>query len=252
MQRFYDDKEAWAKKLDEILPPLDTDKDTTLLLAGDTGSMHKPGIMLNILETMSKRFKIVKAICGNHEFYGGSLLKTEQEIQHAVWPLKNVKFGNGCSVLDNGRTLIQTTLWTDFDKNDQTTMRHCRNSMNDYRHCGGEINEAYPMTPEDIYKRHCIELGIIKNYCQPGDIIMTHHLPSFLSIDPVYKDSDLNGAFASDLDSLILTLKPALWIHGHTHASNDYMIGTTRIISNPRGYEGGTNRKYNPTLVIEI
>jgi hypothetical protein len=29
-----------------------------------------------------------------------------------------------------------------------------------------------------------------------------------------------------------------LWTHGHVHNVNDYMIGDTRVVSNPRGYEG--------------
>jgi hypothetical protein len=29
-----------------------------------------------------------------------------------------------------------------------------------------------------------------------------------------------------------------LWTHGHTHHKFDYMIGETRIVCNPRGYEG--------------
>jgi hypothetical protein len=29
-----------------------------------------------------------------------------------------------------------------------------------------------------------------------------------------------------------------LWTHGHTHEDFDYMIGTTRVVCNPRGYVG--------------
>jgi hypothetical protein len=28
---------------------------------------------------------------------------------------------------------------------------------------------------------------------------------------------------------------PALWIHGHTHDSFDYLVGPTRIVCNPKG-----------------
>ena len=30
--------------------------------------------------------------------------------------------------------------------------------------------------------------------------------------------------------------KPALWLHGHVHNSNDYMVGGTRVVSNPKGH----------------
>ena len=36
------------------------------------------------------------------------------------------------------------------------------------------------------------------------------------------------------------------------HDSNDYMIGETRVISNPRGYYNiAENKKYEENLVIE-
>lgn len=39
---------------------------------------------------------------------------------------------------------------------------------------------------------------------------------------------------------LIEKYQPTLWIHGHTHEKADYMIGNTRIVSNPRGYNRET------------
>ena len=44
----------------------------------------------------------------------------------------------------------------------------------------------------------------------------------------------MSAAFASDLDRLMG--KAALWIHGHTHDSFDYVLNGTRVVCNPRGY----------------
>jgi len=33
-----------------------------------------------------------------------------------------------------------------------------------------------------------------------------------------------------------------LWTHGHTHEEFDYMVGTTRVVCNPRGYINYENR----------
>jgi hypothetical protein len=47
----------------------------------------------------------------------------------------------------------------------------------------------------------------------------------------------MNGAYSTDLDNWILDRRQIkLWTHGHTHESFDYMIGTTRVVCNPRGY----------------
>jgi hypothetical protein len=29
-----------------------------------------------------------------------------------------------------------------------------------------------------------------------------------------------------------------MWTHGHTHHEFDYMVGSTRVVCNPRGYIG--------------
>ena len=47
----------------------------------------------------------------------------------------------------------------------------------------------------------------------------------------------MNGAYSSDLSEFILDRPQIkLWTHGHTHDPYDYMIGSTRIVCNPRGY----------------
>jgi hypothetical protein len=58
--------------------------------------------------------------------------------------------------------------------------------------------------------------------------------------------------------------RAALWIHGHTHDSFDYVVRGTRIVANPRGYcrnahrsgqESAVdceNKAFRADLVIEI
>ena len=49
----------------------------------------------------------------------------------------------------------------------------------------------------------------------------------------------MNGGYHTDLSEFILDHPEiVLWTHGHTHEPFDYMIGTTRIVCNPRGYAG--------------
>jgi len=43
------------------------------------------------------------------------------------------------------------------------------------------------------------------------------------------------------------------WISGHVHHNNDYMIGATRMISNPRGYyPNGLNSEFNIGFEFEV
>ena len=74
----------------------------------------------------------------------------------------------------------------------------------------------------------------------------------------------MNPSFVSDLSSLMGGA--ALWIHGHTHASSDYVVAGTRVVANPRGYAGRhpvsgklhgsreqpENAEFDPLLVVEV
>ena len=71
-------------------------------------------------------------------------------------------------------------------------------------------------------------------------VVVGHHTPSHTSCHPRYKDDrEMNGGYHSDLSEFILD-RPGikLWTHGHTHEVFDYMIGSCRVVCNPRGYIG--------------
>ena len=69
-------------------------------------------------------------------------------------------------------------------------------------------------------------------------VVVGHHAPSRLSTHPRYAhDTVMNGGYSSNMDEFIEEHPQIrLWTHGHTHEDFDYMIGSTRIMCNPRGY----------------
>ena len=84
-------------------------------------------------------------------------------------------------------------------------------------------------------------------------VVMTHHGISPLSIHERYRGDNLNWAFMSDLSQEILDHGPLLWVHGHTHDSFDYVLGKTRVVVNPYGYqEVEMNPQYDSRLLIEL
>jgi hypothetical protein len=63
----------------------------------------------------------------------------------------------------------------------------------------------------------------------------------------------VNLCFVSDAESLLAGVD--LWVHGHTHDSFDYRVGTTRVLCNPRGYARDgmvENPRFDPGLGVEI
>ena len=100
-------------------------------------------------------------------------------------------------------------------------------------------------------------LRVIDDICnldQRPIVVVGHHTPSYQSIMGRYVGDKLNGAYASDLTDFIETHPQIkLWTHGHIHNSADYMIGSTRILCNPRGYYGyEENENFKPEMVVEV
>jgi len=121
-----------------------------------------------------------------------------------------------------------------------------------YNICIGEKIKEEPakFAPEDTVDDHRKMLEYIELCTAESDqkfVVVGHHAPSKLSTHPRYQhDTTMNGAYSSDLIEFIMN-RPCikLWTHGHTHDVFDYMIGTTRVSCNPRGYSGYERRADN-------
>lgn len=115
-------------------------------------------------------------------------------------------------------------------------------------------------SPEKSVTRHKNMLNaineVLKNSSENAKIVIVgHHAPCKLSTKPLYQgEFIMNGAYSSDLTELMLdNPKIKLWTHGHTHSSFDYMIGSTRIVCNPRGYYSyEENDEFDPGKIVEV
>jgi Icc-related predicted phosphoesterase len=97
-------------------------------------------------------------------------------------------------------------------------------------------------SPEDAVAEHRKFVSYIRTVIEgqfdQKFVIVGHHAPSRLSTHPRYAaDTIMNGGYSSSLDEFVIDHPQIkLWTHGHTHEDFDYMIGSTRIVCNPRGY----------------
>jgi Icc-related predicted phosphoesterase len=67
-----------------------------------------------------------------------------------------------------------------------------------------------------------------------------------------FGDDPLNAGYASALEPLIKSQQPVAWIHGHVHRAADYMLESTRVVCNPRGYPDEPSTGFDPGLVITV
>jgi hypothetical protein len=158
-------------------------------------------------------------------------------------------------------TFIGSTLWTDMNKADPLTLHAVRDMMMDYKCIRKEFEGYTTLKPHDTVMRHRQSLDYIKNVvAERGDekfVVIGHHSPSFQSVHEQYRSEYLmNGAYHSSLEEFILDRPQIkLWTHGHTHHPFDYMIGETRVVCNPRGYENdgySEDTGWNPNIVLEV
>ena len=114
-------------------------------------------------------------------------------------------------------------------------------------------------SPQDAVVDHKQMLGYIQSVIEgkfdQKFVVVGHHAPSRSSTHPRYASEELmNGGYSSSLDEYIIEHPQIkLWTHGHTHEDFDYMVGSTRVVCNPRGYDGYEERADRFQLkVVEV
>jgi predicted phosphodiesterase len=191
------------------------------------------------------KYREVIYVMGNHEHYGFQYHKTYQHLLENL-PNNVVLLENQTHTVDDV-TFIGCTLWTDMNKEDPLTMYHMTSMMSDYRQIT-MFNEAksiyHRLQPErtvaDHYRSRDYIRTVVEGQYDKKFVVVTHHAPTKVSTHPKYQhDTLMNGAYSSDLTEFILGHPQIkLWTHGHTHDPFDYMVGSTRVVCNPRGYHG--------------
>ena len=198
----------------------------------------------DFLKRCSFQFPHVVYVAGNHEFYHGKWKATLQYLRDECAKFNNVYFlENDVKVIDD-TTFIGATLWTDMNKGDPLTLHAINDMMNDFRIIRNDEHGYTKLRPAHAMYRHQQTISYLKAILPDMKdrkiVFVGHHAPSKQSTHPKYvNDYLMNGGYSSDLSEFILDHPEiVLWTHGHTHDPFDYMIGTTRIVCNPRGYGG--------------
>lgn len=241
-------------------PQAAIDAADAIILAGDidVGTQHVPWIC----ETFGS--KPVILIAGNHEFHHGGFFGRFAQLAEAAHHAR--QRGHQIHFLENGSLVLADksgegkdavrflgcTLWTDMkfwsrfpSMRNPRVQEEMKMAMPEYRLVYNELDDFAPLTTEDTISRHNTSRAWLKRELKEPSakdkgfigktVVVTHFLPSRLSISERFKKSPLNPAFASHLDALI---KPpvSLWVHGHTHDRLDYQVNGVRVYCNPRGY----------------
>ena len=218
-------------------------------------------------EYCASQFDHVIYITGNHEHYNGDYATSIPHLKSKLSYLKNLHVLEKETITLGDVTFVCGTLWTDMNREDPRTLASIRGMMNDYRVIRNSSKKVTfksympdpenpdkdfftfqerdaTFCPEDSVEDHKAMLAVIRAAVAENPagkfVVVGHHSPSRLSTKPKYEGEFIvNGAYSSDLSELMLDHPQiCMWTHGHTHHEFDYMIGTCRVVCNPRGYHG--------------
>jgi len=232
------------------VPSVDSD---CVILAGDIANKE------NGLRWIRCRFPDVPVIyiCGNHEYYGDKLPRLTERLRKAAAD-SNIHFLEDDFVTIGGVCFFGCTLWTDMALHGDWLVgaAEAAGSMNDYKRVRNSSRGYSHLSPRDTRLLHAGSLHAMTQFFATHDsrnsVIVTHHAPSIRSLPEDRQTELVSCAYASRLDGFIEQHQPRLWIHGHIHRSNDYLIGQTRILANPRAYPDEPNPDFVPDLVVTL
>lgn len=224
--------------------------------AGDTGEANDT---LKFYKNEFWNNKQVVFVAGNHTFYNTIYPETNKFFLKTFKnsTASNITYLNNRYKIFDDVVIIGSTLWTDFKVFDcpASCMKKARWALNDFRYI--QITNNLLFTPEysaNLFKTSMSYISrIVKKFKNKKIIVLTHHAPSIKSCLNIYKNDLTSSCFVSNLEDFIQQhTNIVAWVHGHVHNHNDYMIGSTRIISNPIGYRCFNEKSDYKKTIIEL
>ncbi|CAN7347207.1 metallophosphoesterase [Rhizobium sp. LjRoot258] len=196
---------------------------------------------------------------GNHEYYGSSIREGYQEGLREAEDYPDVHLLHQEVAIFEGFRFVGATFWSDLQLfgTPQISMLEAQKGMTDYRQIKLSKKPFKRFSARHAQGLHWednlfIQRALWDEAALPT-IVVTHHAPSILSVPPEFIDDPVAPSFASRFEKHIIKYRPRLWIHGHLHNRSDYMIQTTRVICNPKGYVDEHEKSgFDPYLVVDV
>jgi predicted phosphohydrolase len=219
-----------------------------LLLPGDIG-YPETMIYQDFINQCSNKFEKVFYTSGNHEYYKNkksdvrSIKEIDSIINNICNKYPNVHYLQNDHYDFDDLRIAGTTLWSNVQKNDIM--------INDYSNIYKEYKQLITVT--DTLEMHNESKKYLESLIETSPkpvLIMTHHLPSYEMILPMFKSSPYNSHFASNLEYLFK--KPVIsWVCGHSHGFNKKIINGIPCTMNSIGYPSEPKRGSSLDFVFE-
>ena len=205
-----------------------------LLLAGDILPFALNHLEYSFFDYVADHFEAVYWVPGNHEYYGYDMKKINDPIFEKI--RSNIFLVNNQIIIYKEVNIICSTLWSHISPESELLLQK---RLTDF--AAITVN-GEPFLPLHFNQLHETGLAFLKNEISQlavgsKNIVVSHHVPTFLQYPPKYKKSELSQGFAVELYDLIEDSNVSNWLYGHHHFNTpDFKLGKTTMRTNQLGY----------------
>lgn len=252
---------------DYLFPEKEIDRETILVLAGDIFTPNTMGVNVfrELIELLSKQYRHIIYIPGNHEFYHGGIIHETinrlKEVDGIVENYTRLEYFNEPLIIDDV-IFMGDTMWTYVDPITQTYEKQ----ISDYNiiHLDDEDFDYRPLDSAYTNSLHELQMmglniklvNMKEQFPEYKYVLVSHHGPTPVSFHPHYKGNQIEGFFFNkkvDQKQIDFYKQFDLILHGHTHWSHDTVDSYTdvRTISNCYGYPN-ENCNFDNEKLIEL
>ncbi len=224
-----------------------------LVLAGDISYIDR---IYNqdkwFFQYCSDNFSETYYIPGNHEFYHHndiSVLNTP--LNERIF--SNVRLVHNVLFYQQHVPLVFTSLFSNISRAFSGVINM---SVSDFFQIRMGKSQFKIKDFNDIHQKSVEFIKLTLNQLDSPAVIASHHLPSLQCNTEEHRKSNINEAFATDLDWLIDKYSSGIlyWIYGHSHRNvPDIKINQTTLLCNQLGYIfENEHTNYKPGKIIRI
>lgn len=205
----------------------------------DSGNRKIRDRTLTFFNMVQENFKKVFYLTGNHESYNFRIDLEKEYIAKFLPGIIHVN--NSVHEIDDNTVLMGGTLWTNMNNRNELTLASVGNGMNDFKIIyKGEDDMWIPEDAADAFDTTFKFLDdSLEKYKDKNVIVATHHSPTGKGVNPIHSGNSIDHGYYSNLEQYIID-HPQIkyWVFGHTHIRTELEFGSTKVVSNARGYEG--------------
>jgi len=212
-----------------------------LVMAGDILPFQLIDEFSDFLTELSDKFEQVYWVPGNHEYYGEDINFRSNSFCEKI--TSNLQLINNQSVQINDVNLLFSTLWSKIGDENRLAIQ---NTLTDFKAI--KDGDSF-LQIEKFNQLHQNSIDFIKTtlnqFKDNKNIVISHHVPTFLNYPKEHLLSKINQGFATELHGLITDSSIDYWIYGHHHSHvPKFEIKDTKLINNQLGYVKFKKNKY--------